>query len=168
MADGSRRARTFGLVAVGWIVALIGLGAAGASGGSAGASSATLGSSVFPGSPAVAADGTNGFDVVWADRQITTAHWSAATHRWTPAVRLPGSVPGQWEPQVAAASSGAAAILWTQGPSSSPQDVEATYRPAGSSAWPNPVKLFSASGNAGVSEIPQVGMDHRGDAFAAW
>lgn len=153
---------------LGLIVALTGLGAGFVSDGSAGVPSVTLGSSVFPGYPAVAADGTHGFDAVWADRQITTAHWSAATHRWTPAVRLPGSVPGQWEPQIAAAPSGAAAILWTQGPSSSPQDVEASYRPAGASAWPNPVRLVSVGLNGGVSEIPQVGMDSRGDAFAAW
>src|SRR6202035_3469146 len=79
-----------------------------------------------------------------------------------------GSVPGQWEPQVAASASGAAAIVWTQGRSSSPQDVEASYRPAGASAWPRPVRLFSAGVSSGLSEIPQVGMDGRGDAFAAW
>ena len=52
---------------------------------------------------------------------------------------LPGSVPGQWEPQVAASASGAAAILWAQGRSSSAQDVEAADRRAGASGWPGPV-----------------------------
>jgi hypothetical protein len=160
---GRRGGVALGLV----VVVLVGLGAGFGSRGS-GTSSATLGSSVFPGYPAVAADGTQGFDAVWADRKITTAHWSAATRRWTPAVGLPGSLPGQWEPQVAGSPSGAAAILWTQGRSSSPQDVEASYRPAGTSGWPSPVRLFSASLNSGVSESPQVGMDSRGDAFAAW
>jgi len=83
-------------------------------------------------------------------------------------VGLHGSVPGQWEPQIAASSSGAAVILWTQGRSSSPQDVEASYRRAGATEWPTPVTLFSTRLDSGVSEIPQVGMDGRGDAFAAW
>jgi hypothetical protein len=155
-------------VAVGLAVVQAGLGAGFASHGSAGTAAATLGLSVFPGYPAVAADGTHGFDAVWADRKITTAHWSATTQRWSPAVALPGSVPGQWEPQIAATPSGAGVILWTQGPSTSPQDVEASYRPAASSTWPTPVKLFSADVNAGVSERPQVGIDRRGDAVAAW
>jgi hypothetical protein len=144
LRSGGRHVRTAGGVALGLVVMLVGLGAGFASRGSAGPSSATLGSSVFPGYPAVAADGTQGFDVVWAGGMITTAHWSAATRRWTPAVGLPGSLPGQWEPQVAAAASGAGAILWTQGRASSPQDVEASYRRAGTSGWPSPVRLFSA------------------------
>jgi hypothetical protein len=168
LRGGRRQARAAGGVALVLVAVLTGLGAGFASPGTAGTSSASLGSSVFPGYPAVAADGTQGFDAVWADRKITTAHWSAATRRWTPAVGLPGSVPGQWEPQVAASASGAAAIVWSQGRSSSPQDVEASYRRAGTSGWPSPVRLFSAGPNSGVSQIPQVGMDSSGDAFAAW
>lgn len=162
------RAQRIGVVVVVLVLVLVGLGAGFASHRSGSVPSSTLGASVFPGYPAVAADGTQGFDAVWADRKITTAHWSAATRRWTTAVALPGSLPGQWEPQVAASASGAAAIVWTQGPSSQPQEVKASYRPAGASAWPTPVTVFATSLGNGVSEIPQVGMDSRGDAFAAW
>lgn len=165
---GGGHLRTVGGVGLVLVLVLAGLGTGFASRQSAGVPSATLGVSVFPGYPAVAADGTRGFDAVWANRAITTAHWSAATRQWTKAFALPGSVPGQWEPQVAASPSGAGAIVWTQGPASSPQEVEASYRPAGRDAWAKPVAIFSARLGTGLSEISQVGMDSHGDAFAAW
>ena len=164
-ADG--RARTF--VALALVVA-VGLGVVGAGFASRRSQSvraSTLGATQFPGYPSVAADGSLGFDAVWADRAIVTAHWSASTGVWTRAVELPGWIPGQWEPQVAGSPSGAAAIVWTQGSFNAPQDVEASYRPAGINTWPPPVRIFSTSSHS-VSEIPQVGMDDHGDAFAAW
>lgn len=127
---------------------------------------ATLGLSNFPGYPMVAADGTRGFDAVWAGHgAIMASHWSARTRRWASTVALPGEVPGQWEPQVAGAPSGAAAIVWTQG--SGPDEVEATYRSSAEVPWPSPEVIFSA-GSGDVSYIAPVGMDSHGDAFVGW
>lgn len=164
---GGRARSVCGLALVG-ALGLGVLGAAFASRRSARNLSSMLGASRFPGYPSVAAEGSRGFDAVWADRAIMTARWSASTRKWSQAVALPGSVPGQWEPQVAGSPSGAGAIVWTQGLSSSPQEVQASYRPAGTNTWPRPVRIFSTSLENGVSEIAHVGMDTRGDAFAAW
>ena len=45
---------------------------------------------------------------------------------------------------------------------------ESDLPPAGTRSWPTPVTLFATGLGNCVSEIPQVGMDSRGDAFAAW
>ena len=129
--------------------------------------SSTLGSSQFPGFPAVAADGSLGFDAVWTDRAIRTAHWSAATRKWGKATTLSRANPGQSAAQIVASPSGAAAAVWISGPTSgTPQAIDASYRASASSAWQGPVTLVFSRTSGFYN--PQLGMDSHGDAFAAW
>jgi hypothetical protein len=117
--------------------------------------------------PEVAADGSSGFDAVWADdTAVMTAHWSAATQLWSAPTPLSKTVPGQTIPEVAGSASGAAAAIWSVQTSVGPDPIQASYRSADGGAWQPAVTFFSS--RAESVSIPDVGIDARGDAFAAW
>ena len=117
--------------------------------------------------PAIVADGRLGFDAVWnaAGNEIATAHLSAVTGRWSTPVTLSGPA-GQSQPQVAGSSSGAAAVSWFLLPSDgAPYTVQVRYRPSATGTWQPTVTLGTG---ALPREKPQVAIDARGDAVAAW
>jgi hypothetical protein len=136
-------------------------------GGSARGTAAVLGSALDPAYPAVAADGSRGFDAVWTDSEaeIVTAHRSAITGQWSRPVALSGRV-GQAQARIAGSASGTAAAVWSVNTASDQlQAVQASYRPSVTGAW-QPAVTLARSGTDWRSL--HVGVDAHGDAFAAW
>ena len=126
-----------------------------------------MGSAAVPAYPEVAADGSAGFDAVWADRRVMTAHWSAQTRTWTRATALSGRVSLQTAPaELAASPSGAAAAVWTVGSPGEAQAIAARYRARANGAWQPRATLFSSRTQSVYS--PQVGVDGHGIAYAVW
>lgn len=129
--------------------------------------------------PAVAADGSMGFDAIWLGHGsvITAAHWSAATGRWSPAVALSGAehlgVEGLEAGLVAGAPNGDAAGVW-QGTTGAgpdyplPSVLQARYRATPTGPWQPMITLASGRPVSGFGFTPELGMDAKGDAFVVW
>ena len=114
--------------------------------------------------PAIATVGSSGFVAVWDGKAgLMAADLSAPGGAWSGRTRLSGGIVDQSGARVAGSRAGASAVVWANG---SAGVAQARYRISPQDAWQPLATLFS-SRHWAVSS-PEVGMDDRGDAFAAW
>ena len=156
-----------------WLLLLVALAIAGcvarsAPNVTARTSASTLGQAADTASADVSAEGTLDFDAAWASQAIMTAHWTSTTREWSKAVALSTTGFGGSSVKVAAAPSGAAAVMWASNGHIGRllTVVDARYRASANSPWQRTGTLLASRGEAVVS--PQLGIDRHGDAFAMW
>jgi PKD domain-containing protein len=113
--------------------------------------------------PALAVDPAGTATAIWSDADGIHAADRPPGGAWGSPAMVPASAGGS-QPDLAVDSAGDVTAVWNQPAGSGETLAEAAQRPAGG-AWQTPVALSTAQS---MPPSPQVKVDARGDAIAAW